>query len=54
VAARRSYQSNPRTVDGALVQGVGQALYENAIYDDPSGQLKTGSFMEWPRHETIL
>jgi CO/xanthine dehydrogenase Mo-binding subunit len=40
---------------GALVQGIGQALYENAIYDDESGQLKTGAFMDYcmPRADNI-
>lgn len=33
-------------VHGALVQGIGQALYENAVYDE-SGQLETGSFMDY-------
>ncbi len=41
--------------DGALVQGIGQALYENAVYDE-SGQLKTGSFMDYcmPRADNFL
>ena len=33
-------------VHGALVQGIGQALYENTVYD-ASGQLQTGSFMDY-------
>ena len=43
-------------VHGALVQGIGQALCENAIYDDQSGQLKTGSFMDYcmPRADNFL
>jgi carbon-monoxide dehydrogenase large subunit len=43
-------------VHGALVQGIGQALYENAVYDAESGQLKTGSFMDYcmPRADNFL
>jgi aerobic carbon-monoxide dehydrogenase large subunit len=33
-------------VHGGVVQGLGQALMEHAIYDD-SGQLLTGSFMDY-------
>ena len=33
-------------VHGGLVQGIGQALTENAVYD-ASGQLTTGSFMDY-------
>jgi Molybdopterin-binding domain of aldehyde dehydrogenase len=42
-------------VHGALVQGIGQALYENTVYDE-SGQLKTGSFMDYcmPRADNFL
>src|SRR5262249_4422910 len=42
-------------VHGALVQGIGQALYENAVYDE-SGQLETGSFMDYcmPRADNFL
>jgi aerobic carbon-monoxide dehydrogenase large subunit len=42
-------------VHGALVQGIGQALYENAVYDE-SGQLKTGSFMDYcmPRADNFI
>ena len=32
---------------GALAQGLGQALMEHAVYDDDSGQLVTGSFMDY-------
>jgi CO/xanthine dehydrogenase Mo-binding subunit len=41
---------------GALVQGIGQALYENEVYDDESGQLKTGSFMDYcmPRADNFI
>ena len=34
-------------VHGAIAQGVGQALSEDAIYDRESGQLLTGSFMDY-------
>jgi carbon-monoxide dehydrogenase large subunit len=33
-------------VHGGIVQGVGQALLEGAIYDE-SGQLLTGSYMDY-------
>ena len=33
-------------VHGGLVQGIGQALMENTVYD-PEGQLLTGSFMDY-------
>jgi carbon-monoxide dehydrogenase large subunit len=33
-------------VHGGITQGIGQALYEEAIYD-PSGQLVTGSLMDY-------
>jgi carbon-monoxide dehydrogenase large subunit len=34
-------------VQGSLAQGLGQALVENAVYDAESGQLVTGSFMDY-------
>ncbi len=34
-------------VHGSLAQGLGQALIEDAIYDAQSGQLVTGSFMDY-------
>jgi len=34
-------------VHGSLAQGLGQALVENAVYDSASGQLITGSFMDY-------
>jgi carbon-monoxide dehydrogenase large subunit len=34
-------------VHGGLVQGLGQALLENCVYDRESGQLLTGSFMDY-------
>ncbi len=34
-------------VQGGVAQGIGQALLEGAIYDEDSGQLLTGSFMDY-------
>jgi carbon-monoxide dehydrogenase large subunit len=34
-------------VDGGAMQGLGQALCEQVIYDEGSGQLVTGSFMDY-------
>ena len=34
-------------VHGSLAQGLGQALTEDAVYDADSGQLVTGSFMDY-------
>jgi carbon-monoxide dehydrogenase large subunit len=34
-------------VHGGVVQGVGQALLEGVVYDEASGQLLTGSFMDY-------
>ena len=34
-------------VHGGIVQGVGQALLEQCFYDENSGQLITGSFMDY-------
>jgi len=41
-------------VHGGLAQGIGQALYENAVYDD-GGQLISGSFMDYcmPRADNL-
>jgi aerobic carbon-monoxide dehydrogenase large subunit len=50
---------NPMIVEGQLhggiVQGIGQALFENCIYDDVSGQLLSGSFMDYcmPRADNL-
>jgi len=33
---------------GGVAQGIGQALGEHVIYDRDSGQLLTGSFMDYP------
>jgi carbon-monoxide dehydrogenase large subunit len=42
---------NPMIVDGmvhgGIAQGVGQALCEGAVYDDRSGQLLTGTMMDY-------
>jgi carbon-monoxide dehydrogenase large subunit len=34
-------------VHGAVAQGLGQVLFENAVYDAGSGQLVAGSFMDY-------
>ena len=34
-------------VHGGLAQGIGQALLENCVYDRETGQLLTGSFMDY-------
>jgi len=41
-------------VHGGLVQGIGQALFENTVYDE-TGQLKTGSYMDYcmPRADDV-
>ena len=50
---------NPMIVDGqmhgGIAQGIGQALYEGAVYDD-SGQLVTGSFMDYnfPKADALI
>ena len=42
---------NPMIVNGqqhgGAVQGIGQALYEHAVYDRSTAQLVTGSFMDY-------
>ncbi|MGQ3030162.1 MAG: xanthine dehydrogenase family protein molybdopterin-binding subunit, partial [Ferrovibrionaceae bacterium] len=42
-------------VHGGIAQGVGQALLEGAVYDKDSGQLLTGSFMDYcmPRADDL-
>lgn len=42
-------------VHGGLAQGIGQALLEESIYDRESGQLVTGSFMDYtmPRADDL-
>ena len=50
---------NPMVVEGqvhgGIAQGVGQALFENCVYDTDSGQLVTGSFMDYcmPRSDDL-
>jgi carbon-monoxide dehydrogenase large subunit len=50
---------NPRLtqgqVQGGLVQGIGQAMLEDIIYDRESGQLLTGSLMDYalPRADDV-
>jgi carbon-monoxide dehydrogenase large subunit len=42
---------NPMIVDGQIhggvVQSIGQALYEGVVYDDETGQLKTGTMLDY-------
>ncbi|MEP6969727.1 MAG: xanthine dehydrogenase family protein molybdopterin-binding subunit, partial [Betaproteobacteria bacterium] len=42
-------------LDGGAIQGIGQALYEAVVYDPESGQLLTGSLMDYaaPRADNI-
>ncbi len=42
-------------VHGGIAQGIGQALLEGAVYDKQSGQLLTGSFMDYtmPRADDL-
>jgi carbon-monoxide dehydrogenase large subunit len=42
-------------VHGGVVQGVGQALFERTVYDPASGQLVTGSLMDYalPRADDV-
>src|SRR5256885_17094225 len=42
-------------IQGGVAQGVGQALYEQAVYDQDSGQLLSGSFMDYcvPRADQL-
>ena len=42
-------------VHGGIAQGVGQALLEGAVYDEDSGQLVTGSYMDYcmPRADDL-
>ena len=34
-------------VQGGLAQGIGQALFEHTVYDEASGQLLSGSLMDY-------
>jgi len=42
-------------VQGGLAQGIGQALFEHTVYDEGSGQLLAGSFMDYalPRADDL-
>ena len=42
-------------LDGGAVQGIGQALYEQVVYDRETGQPVTGSLMDYvaPRADVI-
>jgi carbon-monoxide dehydrogenase large subunit len=42
-------------IQGGIAQGLGQALLESVVYDSQSGQLLSGSFMDYgmPRAESI-
>jgi len=42
-------------VHGGLAQGIGQAMLENCVYDRDSGQLLTGSYMDYamPRADDV-
>ena len=50
---------NPMVVEGqahgGIAQGIGQALYEAAAYDQETGQILTGSFMDYvmPRADVL-
>jgi carbon-monoxide dehydrogenase large subunit len=50
---------NPMIVEGQIhggvAQGVGQALFEDCVYDQESGQLLSGSFMDYcmPRADNL-
>ena len=42
-------------VHGGVAQGIGQALLESCVYDNESGQLLTGSYMDYcmPRADDL-
>jgi carbon-monoxide dehydrogenase large subunit len=42
-------------IHGGVAQGIGQALQEHAVYDTQSGQMLSGSFMDYsmPRADTL-
>lgn len=42
-------------VHGGIAQGIGQAIYESTVYDPETGQLLTGSFMDYglPRSNDV-
>ena len=43
-------------VHGGIAQGIGQAIFENTVYDSENGQLLSGSFMDYalPRAEDLI
>jgi aerobic carbon-monoxide dehydrogenase large subunit len=43
-------------VHGGIAQGIGQALWEGAVYDDNSGQLVSGTMMDYalPRADMLM
>ena len=55
IAAVVPASPTPLTPSGLVVAGLGQALMENVVYDADSGQLVTGSFMDYamPRADDI-
>ena len=42
-------------VIGGVIQGIGQAMHEGCVYDSESGQLLTGSYMDYrmPRADDV-
>jgi carbon-monoxide dehydrogenase large subunit len=34
-------------IHGGVAQGISQALYEEVVYDDDSGQMRTGTFTDY-------
>jgi carbon-monoxide dehydrogenase large subunit len=42
-------------VTGGVIQGIGQAMHENCVYDPENGQLLTGSYMDYrmPRADDV-
>jgi aerobic carbon-monoxide dehydrogenase large subunit len=42
-------------IQGGIAQGIGQALFEDAVHDSSTGQLLAGSFMDYamPRADTV-
>jgi len=41
-------------MQGGITQGAGHILGEQAVYDPESGQLLTGSFMDYPMPRAVL
>ena len=48
-------RSTPIAVQGGVAQGIGQALFEHTVYDPGSGQLLSGSLMDYtlPRADDL-